>query len=37
VLAGALLWFFVLRRGVVSGLLTAGAVGIIVALAGVPV
>ena len=37
VLAGALLWFFVLRRGVVSGLLVAGAIGIIVALAGVPV
>jgi chromate transporter len=37
VLAGALLWFFVLRRGVVSGLLVAGGIGIIVALAGVPV
>jgi chromate transporter len=37
VLAGALLWLFVIRRGVVSGLLIAGAVGIILALAGVPV
>ena len=34
VLAGALLWLFVLRRGVVSGLLIAGAIGIVVALAG---
>lgn len=37
VLAGAALWLFVLRRGVVSGLLVAGVVGIILALAGVPV
>jgi chromate transporter len=38
VLAGALLWLFVLRRsGVVSGLLFAGAVGMVAALAGVPV
>ena len=37
VLAGALLWLFVIRRGVVSGLLIAGAVGVILALAGVPV
>ncbi len=37
VLAGALLWLFVVRRGVVSGLLVAGAVGIMLALAGVPV
>jgi chromate transporter len=37
ILAGALLWLFVLRRGgVVSGLLLAGAVGLGVALAGVP-
>jgi chromate transporter len=37
VLAGSLLWLFVFRRGVVSGLLVAGAVGVAVALAGVPV
>ncbi len=37
VLAGALLWLFAVRRGVVSGLLLAGAVGVVVALAGVPV
>jgi chromate transporter len=37
VLAGALLWLFVLRRGVVGGLLVAGAVGVILAVAGVPV
>jgi chromate transporter len=36
VLGGALVWLFVARRGVVSGLLIAGAVGIVVALAGVP-
>ena len=36
VLAGALFWLFVLRRGVVSALLIAGAVGVVVALAGVP-
>jgi chromate transporter len=36
VLAGALLWFFVLRRGVVSGLLVAGAIGAALALAGLP-
>lgn len=35
VLAGAALWLFVFRRGVVSGLLVAGAVGIFVVLAGV--
>ena len=35
VLAGAALWLFVLRRGVVSGLLLAGAVGVALALAGV--
>jgi len=37
VLAGAMLWLFVLRRGVVSGLLLAGAVGVALALAGVSV
>jgi chromate transporter len=37
ILAGAVIWMFVLRRGVVSGLLIAGAVGIILAIAGVPV
>jgi chromate transporter len=37
VLAGALLWLFVIRRGVVTGLLLAGACGIVAALAGVPV
>ncbi len=37
VLAGALLWLFVLRRGVVSGLLVAGGIGVLLALAGVPV
>jgi chromate transporter len=37
VLAAALLWLFVLRRGVVSALLIAGATGVVIALAGVPV
>jgi chromate transporter len=37
VLAGALLWLFVLRRGVVSALLIAGFVGVLLALAGVKV
>jgi chromate transporter len=37
VLAGALVWLIGLRRGVVSGLLMAGAVGVVLALAGVPV
>ena len=38
VLAAALAWLFVVRRGgVVSGLLAAGAVGVVVALANVPV
>jgi chromate transporter len=37
VLAGALVWFFVVRRGVVSGLLIAGGVGVVLALTGVPV
>ena len=36
VLAGTLVWLFVVRRGVVSALLIAGAVGAIVAIAGVP-
>jgi chromate transporter len=36
VLGGALVWFFALRRGVVSGLIVAGVVGVAVALAGVP-
>ncbi len=35
VLAGALLWLFVLRRSVVSSLLIAGAIGVVVALAGI--
>lgn len=37
VLGGALLWLLAARRGVVSGLLVAGAVGVVVALAGVGV
>ncbi len=37
VLVGALLWLLVLRRGVVSGLLMAGVIGVVVALTGVPV
>jgi chromate transporter len=37
VLTGALVWVFGLRRGVVGGLLTAGAVGVLLAFAGVPV
>ena len=37
VLTAVLLWLFAARRGVVSGLLLAGAVGIILALAGVVV
>jgi chromate transporter len=36
VLTGALLWLFVARRGVVSALVVAGAIGVIVALSGVP-
>jgi chromate transporter len=36
VLAGALAWLLVFRRGVVSALLIAGAVGAVVALAGAP-
>ena len=37
VLAGAAFWLFVVKRGVVSGLLIAGAVGVVLALVGVPV
>jgi chromate transporter len=37
VLAGAAGWLFVVRRGVVGALLLAGAVGVVVALAGGPV
>ncbi|MCU1494952.1 MAG: Chromate transporter, chromate ion transporter family [Acidimicrobiaceae bacterium] len=37
VLAGALLWLFVVHRGVVSSLLIAGAVGVVLAVIGVPV
>jgi chromate transporter len=37
VLAGALVWLIGMRRGVVSGLLVAGGVGFLLALAGVPV
>jgi chromate transporter len=36
-LAASLFWLFVLRGGVVAGLLVAAAVGLVVALAGVPV
>jgi chromate transporter len=34
VLAGALIWLFVVRRGVVSGLVIAGVVGLVIALVG---
>ena len=37
VLAGALIWLLVFRRGVVSTLVLAAAAGLVVALAGVPV
>jgi chromate transporter len=37
VLAGALLWLFAIHRGVVGGLLLAGACGTVVALAGVTI
>ncbi len=37
VLTGALLWLFVVRRGMVSSLLLAGMVGVVLALAGMPV
>ena len=36
VLAGVLIWLFVARRGVVSGLLIAGAIGVVVSLVGGP-
>jgi chromate transporter len=36
VLSGALVWLFVARRGVVSALVVAGAVGVIVAISGAP-
>jgi chromate transporter len=36
VLGAALLWLLAARRGVVSGLVIAGSVGVAVALAGVP-
>jgi chromate transporter len=37
VLVAGLLWVFVGRRGVVSGLLIAGGLGVILAVSGVPV
>ena len=37
VLAGAMAWFFAVHRGVVTGLLIAGGIGVAVGLAGVPV
>jgi chromate transporter len=37
ILAGVLAWLFVARRGVVTGLLLAGATGVVVALAGASV
>jgi chromate transporter len=37
ILAGALLWLFGARRGVVSALLIAGVIGVFLALVGVPV
>jgi chromate transporter len=37
VLAGALLWFFAVRKGVVSGLLIAGGVGVLLGLSGLSV
>jgi chromate transporter len=36
VLAGAIVWLFVARRSVVSAMLIAGAIGVVVALTGVP-
>ena len=36
-LAGALVWLFAIRRGVVSGLLIAGGVGLLLALSGIGV
>jgi chromate transporter len=37
VLAGAMVWLLAMRRGVVGGLLVAGAIGVAVALAGISV
>jgi chromate transporter len=37
VLAGVVIWFLVARRGIVSGLLLAGATGVVIALAGASV
>ena len=37
ILAGAAIWLFIFRRGVVSGLIIAGVIGVAVALAGVHV
>jgi chromate transporter len=37
VLAGAAVWLLIMQRGVVSALLLAGALGVVLALAGVPV
>jgi chromate transporter len=37
VLCAALVWFFLLRRSIVSGLLVAGAIGVVLAVAGVVV
>ncbi len=37
VLAGTTAWLFFLRRSVVSGLLLAGAIGVVIAMVGVPV
>ena len=37
VLAGAVVWLLVIKRGVVSALLLSGAVGVVLALVGVPV
>ena len=37
VLAAAMVWIFVLRRGVVAGLLVFAGVGVVIALAGVRV
>jgi chromate transporter len=37
VLVGGLVWLFLARRGVVSGLVIAGGIGVVLTLAGVPV
>lgn len=37
VLAGALLWLFVARRGIVSALLIASGIGVVLAITGIPV